>query len=356
MESKTVTENIGIQHILSTGSVMEIEWQTFWQKMTLPDKIQVSLPVSKKKVIILSGPTGVGKTALSLVIAKAIGGEIISADSMQVYRGMDIGTAKISFEEREEVPHHLLDIRSIEETFNVVDFWNEATRLIEEIYERGHVPIVVGGTGFYIHALIYGPPTGPASQEEVRAEWESEMRERGSEALYRKLEELDPQYAQTITQNDKHKIVRALEIIALTGKRVSQFVKQTNPLQQYDFRCWFLYLPKDILYRRIEERCDAMIARGLLQEVESLERAGLRGNSSASQAIGYRQCLEFLDSPKGKEEWERFTTIFKQASRKYAKRQFTWFRKEKFFRWLNREELSFERAAEVILQDFELSP
>lgn len=346
----------GTESGLSAGSLVEIEWQTFWQKMTLPDKIQISLPVSKKKIIILSGPTGVGKTALSLVVAKAIGGEIISVDSMQVYQGMDIGTAKISLEERGEVPHHLLDVRSIEETFNVMDFWNEATRLIEEIYERGHVPIVVGGTGFYIHALIYGPPSGPASDEEVRMGWEAEMQQKGSEALFRKLEEIDPQYAQTITQNDKHKIIRALEIISLTGKKVSQFVKQVNPLQKYDYRCWFLYLPKDILYKKIEERCDEMIAKGLLQEVELLDKLGLRGNSSASQAIGYRQCLEFLDSPRGKEDWERFVLTFKQASRKYAKRQFTWFRKEKFFRWLNREELSFERAAEVILQDFELSP
>ena len=138
-----MTGNAGMESILSTGSLMEIEWQTFWQKMTLPDKIQISLPVSKKKIIILSGPTGVGKTALSLVVAKAIGGEIISVDSMQVYQGMDIGTAKIPWKDRNEVPHHLLDVRSIGETFNVVDFYNEATRLIEEIYERGHVPVVV---------------------------------------------------------------------------------------------------------------------------------------------------------------------------------------------------------------------
>lgn len=340
----------------TAGTVIDVEWDAFWQKMSLPDKIRISLPVSKKKVIVLSGPTGVGKTALSLIVAKAIGGEIISADSMQVYTGMNVGTAKISSDEMEEIPHHLIDIRSIEETFNVVDFWNEASSKIEEIYERGHVPIVVGGTGFYIHSLIYGPPTGPASQDEVRAKWENEMKERGSEALFRKLEELDPDYALTITQNDKHKIVRALEIISLTGKRVSQFVRQVNPLQKYDFRCWFLYLPKEVLYRKIEERCDEMIARGLLQEIETLEKLGLRNNSSACQAIGYRQGLEFLASPREGVDFERFKMLFKQASRRYAKRQFTWFRKESCFRWLNREELSFERAAEVILQDFELSP
>ncbi len=182
------------------------------------------------------------------------------------------------------------------------------------------------------------------------------MLEKGSESLFRRLEELDPEYAKTITQNDKHKIIRALEIISLTGKRVSQFVRQTVPSQKYDFRCWFLYLPKEILYRVIEDRCDEMIAKGLLDEVAFLESRGLRNNSSASQAIGYRQGLEFLDSKRGDDDKERFVTLFKQASRKYAKRQFTWFRKEECFRWLNKQELSFERIAEVILQDFELSP
>ncbi|MBS0627900.1 MAG: tRNA (adenosine(37)-N6)-dimethylallyltransferase MiaA [Verrucomicrobia bacterium] len=350
-----MTKNTEMGSFSGTGLATDVEWQTFWQKMTLPDKIQISLPVAKKKIIVISGPTGVGKTALSLIVAKAIGGEIISADSMQVYKDMDIGTAKISAQEMDGIPHHLLNIRFIDQTFNVVDFWNEANQKIEEIYERGHVPIVVGGTGFYIHSLIYGPPTGPASQSEVRAQWENEMKEKGSEALFRKLEELDPQYAQTITQNDKHKIIRALEIISLTGKRVSQFIRQVTPLQKYDFRCWFLYLPKEILYKKIEERCDKMIEDGLLKEVKFLEKLGLRHNSSASQAIGYRQGLEFIDSPQEEEDLKRFKATFKQASRKYAKRQFTWFRKEGCFRWLNREEISFERAAEVILQDFELS-
>lgn len=335
---------------------IDLEWQLFWEKMCLPKKIQIDLPLRKKKVIVLAGPTCVGKTALSLVLAKAIGGEIISADSMQVYRGMDIGTAKISPKEMGDIPHHLIDVRSLDQAFNVVHFCKEAHLAIEGICARDHVPIVVGGTGFYLHALLYGPPKGPASIGEVRDQWEKEIEEKGSISLFARLQELDPEYAKTITFNDKHKIARALEIISLTGKKVSEFAYEKNVCSNYDFRCWFLYLSRDSLYRKIEQRCDEMIEQGFLQEVERLDEAGLRYNTSAAQAIGYRQCLSFLDSPRSADDWQQFITSFKQASRRYAKRQFTWFRKEPMFRWLSRDELSFEKIAEVILQDFELSP
>jgi tRNA dimethylallyltransferase len=330
------------------------EWQFFWQKMILPERIQIAIPIPRKKIIILSGPTGVGKTELSLMLAQAIGGEIISADSMQVYRGMDIGTAKASLQEREAIPHHLIDIRDLEESFNVVDFCQEATKAIDDICARGHVPIVVGGTGFYINALLYGPPSGPPSSATIRANWEREMEEKGSLILFEKVRELDPEYASTITHNDKHKIIRALEIITLTKKRVSDFVRQKD-VQKYDARCWFLHMSKELLYRRIDLRCDEMVKKGFLDEVKLLDTCGLRENSSASQAIGYRQCLDFLDSPQRPEDWAAFMVSFKQASRRYAKRQFTWFRKEPLFRWLSREDVSFDRAAEIILQDFELS-
>lgn len=337
------------------GSTVDLEWKMFWQKMTLPERIRVSLPIPLKKVIVLSGPTGVGKTALSLFIAKAIGGEIISADSMQVYRGMDIGTAKATLQEREAIPHHLIDIRDVTQSCNVMDFYNGALEAIDTIHARGRIPIVVGGTGFYLHSLIYGPPAGPPSVESVRAEWEKELLEKGTLALFNKLKELDPDYANTITQNDKHKIIRALEIITLTDKKVSCFAREEQELQRYDFRCWFLYMPKDILYRKIEERCDEMIKSGFVDEVKRLESQGLRKNQSASQAIGYRQCLEFLDSGQAPDDWVHFVLAFKQASRRYAKRQFTWFRKEPLFHWLNRDEMTLERAGEIILQDFEFS-
>jgi tRNA dimethylallyltransferase len=275
---------------------------------------------------------------------------------MQVYRGMDIGTAKASLEERERIPHHLIDIRDISESFNVVDFYTEAMLAVEEIFDRGHIPVIVGGTGFYIHSLLYGPPAGPSSVHKVRMDLEEEMRQVGPLVLYEKLKHLDPDYAASITQSDRHKIIRALEIISLTNRRVSQFPKETSRNQEnFDFRCWFIHVPREILYPRIEMRCDKMIADGLIEEVKRLSREGLKNNCSASQAIGYRQCLEFLDSLQGQAEWDRFVSEFKTASRRYAKRQFTWFRKEPLFRWLDTSRLTRETAAEMILQDYEMS-
>lgn len=331
------------------------ELQCFLQQITCPERIQISLPTSKKKVIVISGPTSVGKTSLSLLVAQAIGGEIISADSMQVYRNMDIGTAKVSKKEQEDIPHHLIDIRNIDQSFNVMDFWREATFAIDQIHAKGSIPIVVGGTGFYLHSLIYGPPSGPPSVALEREKWERKLEEKGADYLFEKLQELDPDYAKTITRNDKHKIVRALEIISLTNQKVSHFAKSSLDAQKYNFRCWFLYMPKEVLYRLIEQRCDEMLQKGFLNEVKMLEKLGLRDNLSASQAIGYRQCLEFLAGSQTPDDWDHFVFSFKQASRRYAKRQFTWFRKEPLFRWINREDVSFERSAEVILQDVELS-
>jgi tRNA dimethylallyltransferase len=295
----------------------------------------------------------VGKTQLSLLIARALGGEVISMDSMQVYRGMDIGTAKPSRSEREAIVHHLIDSRDLDETFNVVESTQEGYSAIKEILDKGAVPLVVGGTGFYIHSLIYGPPQGPPANLQIRSRLESEMDLLGTEMLYARVKELDPVYAASITSNDKQKIIRALEIMAISSKKVSD-LPLAPARENYDFRCWFLYASKEALYPRIEMRCDEMLASGLVDEVTRLSQEGLRGNSTASQAIGYRQCLEYLDSAKTQEDWDRFVSMFKQASRRYAKRQFTWFRKEPLFRWLNRDALSVEQVAEMIIQDYEL--
>ncbi len=310
----------------------------------------------KKKVIVISGPTAVGKTQLSLIIARAIGGEIISADSMQVYRGMDIGTAKASREERVEIPHHLIDSRDLDENFSVIDFYQEATQSIREIFSKGRTPIVVGGTGFYLHALIYGPPSGPTSVPEVRKRLEKEMEEQGPLALYDQLKEQDPEYAHTITFRDRHKIVRGLEIIELTGQKVSSFSKSSEKeSDEYDFRCWFLYKPKEVLYPLIEKRCDEMLREGLVAEVRQLENEGLSKNKTAVQAIGYKQCLQYLKTAQTPDDYEQFIVNFKQASRHYAKRQLTWFRKETLFRWVDLQEISVEMAAELMIQDYELS-
>lgn len=309
----------------------------------------------KKKIIILSGPTGVGKTAISLMIARAIGGEIVSADSMQVYRGMDIGTAKVKPKERGNIRHHLIDSRDLDETFNVVDFFHEAQQAFREIFTRDHVPIVVGGTGFYIHSLIYGPPMGPSSVEQVRIKIEKELNEKGAYELYEKLRLLDPDYAETITCRDRRKITRALEIIALTNQKVSTFRRVLQPSQEFDFRCWFLYMPKQTLYPRLDARCEQMIEEGLIEEVRQLEKWGLRDNISASQAIGYRQCLAFLETVQTAADWQNFVQEFKKTTRRYAKRQFTWFRKEPFFRWLNVQNKNMDYIVEMIIQDYEQS-
>lgn len=309
---------------------------------------------SRKKVIIIAGPTACGKSALAMSLAELNSGEIISADSMQVYRGMDIGTAKATKEERERVPHHLIDIRDVNESFNVVDFYYEARHCCQIAFGHENIPLVVGGSGFYLHSLIYGPPSGPPSVPELRKSLEEEAENLGSEFLYEKLKQLDPQYASTITKHDAQKIVRALEIIALTGKKVSKLSwKGRRKPQNYDFRCWFLHRPREVLHKRIEDRCDRMILDGLLEEVKCLDKLGLRQNTSAMQAIGYRQALEFLDSKQTKEDYKKFVETFKQASRKYAKRQFTWFRQEPLFRWLDLDMHDPEVAMEMIRQDYE---
>lgn len=307
-------------------------------------------------MIVIAGPTASGKTELSLILAKLNSGEVVSADSMQVYEGMDIGTAKVSSEERMEVPHHLIDIRKVFEPINVVKFYEEAHKAIQDICDRGHVPIVVGGNGFYIHSLIYGPPKGPPSVPEVRLKLEEEMEKFGAEMLYEKLKSHDPEYANTITLQDRHKIVRALEIIAITGDKVSHIPKPSaeDIPHDIDFRCWFIFHPKESLYSRIEKRCDQMIEDGLIAEVQWLLNHGLLENSSAAASIGYRQGLDFLESRKTPEDWDYFVASFKKASKQYAKRQFTWFKKERLFRWLDMSKLTPLKGAEIIMQDYEM--
>lgn len=310
---------------------------------------------SKPRVIVIAGPTAVGKSAFALELAKALQGEIVSADSMQVYSNMDIGTAKPALVERMLVPHHLIDICPVKEAFNVVDFYHAATESCHAILERKHVPIVVGGSGFYLHALLYGPPMGPPSSPEVRADLDRELQQHGSLFLYEKLKAQDPEYAATITPNDKHKIIRALEIMVLTSDKVSMHPWTTREaLGEFDFRCWFFYRPRQELYRRIDERCDCMLKDGFLAEVEALLKEGIEQNSSASQAIGYRQAINYLKTAHSPEVYADFVTQFKQASRRYAKRQLTWFRKEPLFRWLDVDMHDPEVALEMIMQDYKL--
>lgn len=342
MTSETTCEQEEIERIFF-GFAIEAKKQ-------LPGNLQKS----KKKVIILAGPTGCGKSSFAMDLASTMGGEIISADSMQVYRGMDIGTSKPTIEDRKQIPHHLIDIRSVTDTFNVVDFYYEARHAAQLVLGRENIPMLTGGSGFYIHSVLYGPPAGPPSVPELRLSIEREMEKFGPDPLFEKLRELDPQYANTITRNDKQKIVRALEIMSLTGKKVSKlsWKGRQRPLN-YDFRCWFLHRPKDHLYQMIEKRCDKMIAEGFLDEVERMLKEGLEENTSACQAIGYRQAIDFLKTGKTKDDYNNFVKLFKQASRNYAKRQFTWFRKEPLFRWLDLDLHDREVAIDMIRKDYE---
>ena len=202
---------------------------------------------------------------------------------------------------------------------------------------------------------MYGPPCGPPSIPEVRKALENEMEVLGADLLFQRLTELDPQYAHSITKNDKQKIIRALEIMTLTRKKVSEFQwKGRRKPQNYDFHCWFLHRPKDKLYERIDHRCERMLKEGFLDEVRRLEVNGLRENSSASQAIGYRQALDFLSTSQSPEEYALFVKKFKQATRQYAKRQCTWFRKEPLFRWLDVDLHDHEMVFDVIKKDYEI--
>ncbi len=318
---------------------------------------QLTFPPTKEKrakVIVLAGPTSCGKSALSMMLAGMISGEIISADSLQVYKGMDIGTAKASKRDRIEVPHHMIDIRDLWEDFNVVDFYHESKFCIDAIHSAQRVPIVVGGSGFYIHSLLYGPPSGPPSVPEVRERLEAQFDRLGPDAMFERLSQLDIDYAKTITRHDRQKIIRALEIIEITGSKVSQFSWKNRRIpKNYDFRCWFLNRPKTTLYHRIEKRCDKMLSHGLLEEVSRLEKTGLRENPSASQAIGYRQSLDFLNGKQDKQHYLEFVDNFMRDSRRYAKRQLTWFRREPMFQWLDLDLHDPETAIDLIINDLE---
>ncbi len=299
--------------------------------------------MKEKPLIVITGPTATGKTDFSLKLAKEIGGEIISADSMQVYKGLDIGTDKVSKEIREKIPHHLIDIVEPYENFSVADFVREADRAIEKIRKKGKYPIVVGGTGFYIHSLLYGIPKTPPSNEEIR----KELISLPVEELYETLKEIDPEYAKKIGSRDKKRIVRALEVYRITGKPLSSF-QSTSKKSRYNFLGYFLFRNRDELYRRIENRVDSQIKRGLLEETEWLTQFGK--NLTAFQALGYKEMLEYLE---GKKSLEEAVKLLKRRTKQFAKRQFTWFRKEPKFKWINLSKTPEDTVIKIIKKDIE---
>lgn len=297
----------------------------------------------KQPLIILTGPTAVGKTALSIGLAKAIGGEIISADSMQVYRGMDIGTAKIHPEEMQGVPHHLIDILSPQEAFHVADFQKRCKRCMQEIYGRGRIPILVGGTGFYIQAVLYDIAfQETAAEEGYRQQLEQEARTQGAAALHQKLAAVDPESARQIHPNNIKRVIRALEYYQQTGKPISEHNQEERQKSSpYHFAYYVLNLPRDILYERINKRVEQMRQEGLEEEVRRLLQEGCEPSMVSMQGLGYKEMIAAL---QGEISVEEAYAKIKQETRHFAKRQLTWFRRERDVIWIQKEQFADETA------------
>ena len=292
---------------------------------------------AKTPLIILTGPTAVGKTALSVKLAEKAGGEIISADSMQVYRHMDIGSAKIRPEEMEGIPHHLIDILEPWEEFNVTVFQRAAKEAITQIRSRDHIPILAGGTGFYIQAVLYDIDfTENAEDTAIREALEKTAREKGAEYLHQMRREADPQSAAQMHANNIKRVVRALEYYMQTGQRISEHNVQERGRPSAYNACYFVLNDhREAVYERIDRRVDQMLADGLLKEVQALREMGCTKDMVSMQGLGYKELLGYLD---GEYDLDRAVYLIKRDTRHFAKRQLTWFRRERDVIWLNRQE------------------
>lgn len=288
-----------------------------------------------KPLVILVGPTAVGKTAASIGLAKALNGEIISGDSMQIFKGLDIGTAKISRAEMDGVPHHLIDIKEPWENFSAAEFKRLADEAIQEIHSRGKLPIIVGGTGFYINGVLYEYHFGEADTDEAyRAEVEQYLRINGNDALWQLLLEKDPASAERLHANDTKRVMRALEVLHVTGvpasERQSTVDKKT---MRYHAVYIALNLPRDILYDRINRRVEQMIADGLEAEVRKALIAGVPQDALSMTSLGYRQMIQYLN---GDISLERAIELIQRDTRHFAKRQLTWFRHDPNIQWMDK--------------------
>ena len=304
--------------------------------------------MKKKPLIILTGPTAVGKTKASIGLAKAVDGEIISADSMQVYRHMDIGSAKIKPEEMEGIPHHLIDVLEPDDEFHVIKFQQLAKKAMREIWERRPIPIVTGGTGFYIQALLYDIDFDENEKEDAcRKELEAYAKEHGAEALHEKLAFVDPASAEMIHPNNIKRVIRALEFYEQTGKRISEHNEtQRQRESPYAFAYFVLTDDRAHLYERINRRVDQMIEEGLVNEVQALKDKGYTKQLVSMQGLGYKEILDYLD---GNCTLEEAIYTIKRDTRHFAKRQLTWFKRERDVIWINKQ--SFGYDAEQILDE-----
>ena len=297
-----------------------------------------------KPLVILTGPTAVGKTALSIKLASEIGGEIISADSMQVYRQMDIGSAKIKPKEMGGIPHHMIDILEPEEEFNVCLFEKLALEAMEQIYERGHIPVVVGGTGFYIQALLYQIDF---TEEETDTAYRDKLwqlgEEKGNHYLHELLRKVDPESAEEIHENNRKRVIRALEFYENCGKPISTHNKEQRQKTSAYNSCYFVLTDdRKKLYERIESRVDQMLSKGLVDEVRTLKERGCNASMVSMQGLGYKEILEYLD---GRCSLLEAVEKIKKETRHFAKRQLTWFRREKDVIWLDKQAFAYDEDA-----------
>ena len=303
--------------------------------------------MNKEKVVVICGPTASGKTALSIELAKKIGGEVVSCDSMQIYKDMDIGTAKPTIEEMQGIKHYMIDILSPDERYSVADYKVQAKKAIREIIEKGKTPIVVGGTGLYVDSLIYEIEY-PNIQfdEKYRAKLEKQVEEKGLEELYKKAEEIDPEAIQKISKNDKKRILRILEIYHATGRNKTEQEKKSREKEpEFDYLVYGLNMPREKLYKKIDLRVDVMIKQGLIEEVKKVYKK-YRKFPTAMQGLGYKEVVEYLNNNLTKEE---MIDKIKQETRRYAKRQMTWFRKNKQTIWLDTEN-TIQNNIQIILE------
>lgn len=302
----------------------------------------------KKPMIILTGPTAVGKTALSIDLAKAINGAIISADSMQVYRHMDIGSAKITKEEMQDIPHYLIDVLEPQEEFHVVKFVELAKAALDEIYANGQIPIVTGGTGFYIQALLYDIDfTDQECDEAYRESLAQIAKEKGADVLHEMLREVDPKSAEAIHANNVKRVIRALEFYHLSGQKISEHNEaEREKTSPYQFAYFVLTDDRTHLYERIEKRVDLMMEQGLLDEVKKLKAMGYHRDMVSMQGLGYKEILDALD---GKITLDEAVLKIKKETRHFAKRQLTWFKRERDVIWFDKEKYDYRDDA--ILRD-----
>lgn len=298
----------------------------------------------KQPLIVLTGPTAVGKTKASISLAKEIGGEIISADSMQVYKYMDIGSAKIRPEETEGIPHYLVDVLRPEEEFHVVRFQQMAKEAMKQIYAKGHIPILAGGTGFYIQAVLYDIDfTENKAEPEYREKLEEYAKTYGAGKLHDMLRAVDAKAAEEIHANNVKRVIRALEYHHLTGECISAHNEmQRAKKSPYEFRYFVLNDERSRLYKRINDRVDAMMADGLLQEVKALKERGYTRELTSMQGLGYKELLAYLE---GETTLEEAVYRIKRDTRHFAKRQITWFKREKDVIWIDKSKFGYDESA-----------